>query len=242
MVFNYDDVTKVMRDPSFSSRESYARGSDPRMRRIADLVGEQSFEQPTLARSDAPVHTRVRRLLSRPFTPRAVADLGGLIQSVLDRLMARFASGDEIDLVTALGRPLPYRTMCTLLGMPEGSNDDLLIECSHAFTSARMEPFPTDAAILAAAEAGKTLYASMEEVVAYRRRHPDEGFISQMLTAADSGERLRPEEVLDLIIALFVAGHETTVNGISNSMLALLRNPEQWQLVVDAGEIVCDRC
>lgn len=235
MVFRDDDVRFAVRH--LSSRLANAPDTE-RTRRLVRAWGDGILTHPHLSRSDPPDHTRLRRVVARAFTPRMAEDLRPRIRAVLDDLLQPMTDGGPVELLSHLAHPLPYQVMCSLLGYPTGRNDELLLECTHAFVTATMEPFLTDAQMATVVEANRVLTAQITEAVEWKRRNLGDDIISLLLGAEDGRAALTPAEVVDQVRLLFAAGHETTVNSIGNAVAALLRHPDQWARLVESPDRV----
>jgi cytochrome P450 len=179
---------------------------------------------------DPPDHTRLRRLVSKAFTPRVIARLAPRIRDVTNELLSAAAVGHsrELELVSQLAYPLPVRIISELLGVPAGDH--------HRFAawSARLahslQPrfiAEDDVAYADAAEARAEFSGYFRELIARRRAGPADDLLTELIRAEDEGSRLTEAELLSTCILLLVAGHETTVGLISNAVLALLRHPQQ---------------
>jgi cytochrome P450 len=221
----YDDVNRLLRDPSTSvDRDAAPHGA--RAEILEEAFGERRARG-TMLHADPPDHTRLRRLVSKAFTPRMVEGLRPRAQAVADALLDA-ADGPEVDLIQTLAFPLPFTVICDMLGMPVGDTRDEVRVWSHTLAGA-LEPIVTPEQAAAAAEAGDHLHAHLTEVLAAKRQNPGEDLLSALLLAEDNGDMLSVDELLDQVNLLFVAGHETTVNLIGNGMLALLRHPDQFE-------------
>jgi cytochrome P450 len=228
------DVTAMLRHPKLSSNESRATTeagcSDP-----GRLGGSLLFMDP-------PDHTRLRRLVACAFTPKRVADLRPTAQAItaelLDETAAAGASGDVVDLIRSLAYPLPVRTICSLLGVPEADEATFTRwsrGLARSLDPSVLRSAEVDAAI---ADAESGLAAYLEDLLAVRRTKPRDDLLSALLDVEADGDRISPDEVVDLALLLLVAGHETTVNLIGNGVLALLRAPDQLNLLRRAPDLV----
>jgi cytochrome P450 len=172
---------------------------------------------------DPPDHTRLRKLVSKAFTSRAVARLRPAIERIaddlLDAMAADLAAHGEVDLLDALAFPLPIAVISELLGVPHADRARLRM-WSKAFTSG----VPTEVLVRASDEVG----AYLADLVAAKRAEPTEDLLSDLVQVSDEGDRLSENELVSMALLLIVAGHETTVNLIGNSVLALLRHPDQF--------------
>ncbi|MDP9686127.1 cytochrome P450 [Streptomyces griseoviridis] len=176
---------------------------------------------PHMLRADPPDHTRLRKLVAREFTPRRVEQLAPRIQRTTDGLVDTMlaAPGGRVDLVEALSFPLPITVICDLLGVPDLDRRSFRTWSNDALGA-------TDPADRTAAATAMVEY--LTKLVDDKRRHLGDDLLSALIHGADEdGDSLSPEELLGMAWLLLVAGHETTVNLISNGVLALLTHPEQ---------------
>ncbi|GAA3724857.1 cytochrome P450 [Streptomyces tremellae] len=170
--------------------------------------------------SDPPDHTRLRRLVSREFTPRRVAQLRPRVQQITDRLLDAMLPAGRGDLVDALSFPLPITVICELLGVPDGDRDAFRAWSNEIVT-------PTDAQL--ARDSVLAMRDYLDALIGRRRdAEPGDDLLSALLrTEAEGDDRLSAAEVRAMAFILLVAGHETTVNLITNGVRALLDHPDQ---------------
>ncbi|MEU5085265.1 cytochrome P450 [Streptomyces sp. NPDC021356] len=176
---------------------------------------------PHMLRYDPPDHTRLRRLVAREFTARRVEELAPRVQRTTNTLLDRMlgAPDGRADLVEALSFPLPISVICELLGVPGLDRASFRTWSNDAIGAA-------DVAQRRAAADAMARY--MRELVADKRQRPGEDLLSALIHGEDDdGDRLSHEELVGMAWLLLVAGHETTVNLISNGVLALLTHPGQ---------------
>ncbi|MFE1954683.1 MULTISPECIES: cytochrome P450 [Streptomyces] len=223
LVTTYEDVRTVLSDARFS-RAATTNPDAPRMGKAT-----QNFR--SLLNMDAPEHTRVRKLVSREFTVRRVNDLRPRIQAHTDAFLdAMEASGSPADLIPALAFPLPVTMICELLGVPFEDREKF-----GAWSAAFLATASLPAEEVLAAQVALRDY--LAEQVARKRAHPGTDLLSALVSIHDTDEgRLDEQELIFLGISLLVAGHETTVNQIGNSVLALLTHPEELAAVREDPE------
>jgi cytochrome P450 len=236
MLFGYDDVVRVLRDPSLSVEERNAV-IPPMMvnpEREA-LAGDRSQGNRAMLNLDPPDHHRLRRLVAKVFTPRVVEDLRPRVQSLFDALLADAllsdgnARGDaEIDVISDIAFPLPFSVISDMLGMPDGQ-DRLQLRTWSGILVKTLDPIVSDEEFAAALAASDQMNTYLREVLEWKRANPGDDLLSALLAAEDEGDRLTEQELIDQVFLLFIAGHETTVNLIGNGMLALLRNRAQME-------------
>ena len=174
---------------------------------------------------DPPDHTRLRRLVSKAFTPRAIESLRPRIEAMVDARLDLAAERGTIELIDDLAFPVPFQVISELLDMPMDRADELR-EWSQTLTQG-LEPTSTIDDLDASEAAIMQLIPYLIEVIESRRARPGDDLLSGLLAVEDGGDTLSPAELISFVVLLYVAGHETTVNLIGNGMLALLRNPDQ---------------
>lgn len=176
---------------------------------------------PHMLVTDPPDHSRLRKLVAREFTTRRVEALGPRVQEMTDGLLDAMLSRPDgrADLVEALSFPLPIGVICELLGVP-GLDRERFRSWSNTLVGVATDEDMTTAT----AELTDYLAA----LVAAKREEPGEDLLSALIRTTDEdGDRLSGDELLGMTWLLLIAGHETTVNLISNGVLALLRHPGQ---------------
>ncbi|WP_405690601.1 cytochrome P450 [Streptomyces sp. NBC_00057] len=216
LVGTYHEIAALLHDPRMSV--------DPRIR------GEATHKPPFL-RLDDPEHHRLRTLAMRPFgpphSPGRVDAMRGEIARITEELMEVFQPGRQVDVVDDFAYPLPVTVICRLLGVPR-EDEPLFREWSDALvTSADVRPEEDSterdrAGEQARIEMGRYLVDLAEQ----RRDHPSDDMLSAFVNEPDPALRLTSEELAETAVLLLIAGHETTVNLITNGVLTLLRHPE----------------
>jgi cytochrome P450 len=182
-----------------------------------------------MLRLDAPDHTRLRRLVSRVFTPKAMTEWRTRAATIVDGLLAELAEEDEFDLISRYAFPIPVQIISELLGMPTDSVAQLRA-WSHAMTKT-LDPINTPEEAAASIDAARAMESLIRDVIAEKRGRPDAGLLSTLIEVEDDGEQMSERELLDTTMLLYVAGHETTVNLIGNGTAALLAHPDQMDLL-----------
>ncbi|MFG2558729.1 cytochrome P450 [Streptomyces sp. NPDC048496] len=212
LVVGYEEGRTALADPRLSKQWDNA----------SPALGVSKVSAGTsMLSSDAPVHTRLRKLVTREFTPRRMEQLAPRIQEMTDELLDRMLAEPDrrTDLVEALSFPLPMSVICELLGVPFLDRGSFREWSNIAVSS-------VDAAARVAATGDMTRY--MAGLLADKRAQPGDDLMSALIhTADDDGDRLSEDELMGMAWLLLVAGHETTVNLISNGVLALLGHPDQ---------------
>ncbi|HUK70211.1 MAG TPA: cytochrome P450 [Streptosporangiaceae bacterium] len=227
-ITRHQDVEYISRHPATFS--SY--------RRLA-LFNEVPADQIELQRlmmlnMDPPQHTRQRGFVKRGFTPRMIGQLEKHIQEICNKLIDEVAGRGEADFVRDIAAPLPLYVICELIGAPSQDRDRLFDLSNRliGYDDPEFQAAGDDDAALAAAE----VYAYANELADRRRAEPRDDIVSQLLRPDNRGDVLTTEEFDLFVLLLTVAGNETTRNAASGGMLALFRNPGQWErLRADPG-------
>jgi len=234
MLFRYDDVHRVLRDPSLSVEERNAKPMelvvDPDIQAMMEERREGGTH--TMLNLDPPDHHRLRRLVSKVFTPRTVEELHPRVQQLVDgHLDAVAARGTgEMDLIADLAFPLPFVVISDMLGIPESRDRNQLREWSGAVVKT-FDPILTRDEQLAAFDAIDNIIAFINEAIEWKRANPGDDLLTALIAAEDEGDRLTADELVEQVMLLYIAGHETTVNLIGNGTLALLRHRDQLELL-----------
>lgn len=220
----YRDVVAVLGDPRFSAQRQ--RATNRFAQQIArDESDRRVVPAPTMLNSDPPAHTRLRGIVNKAFTPRAVERLRPRIQAIVDQLLDAALPAGRIDVIEDLAYPLPVIVIAEMLGIPPTER-------------ARFKRWSTDIARVTgplappellerAFQSATELNAYFRRVIADRRRDPRDDLITALIAAEEQGDVLSEEELVATCILLLIAGNETTTNLIGNGVLALLRHPSQ---------------
>ena len=176
---------------------------------------------------DPPEHTRLRALVSKAFTPKAVAMLRIRIEETTAHLLDAVAGTDRFDLMAALAYPLPVTIIAEMLGVRSRDRDRF--EEWAGVLALSVDPLVSRGQADRIRNAAGEAYAYFETIIDERRRGPREDLVSALLAAEEEGDRLTHEELLSTMLLILMAGFETTRNLIGNGMLALLRNPHYMQ-------------
>jgi len=204
----YEDVDMVLRDH----------------RRFSKDDGQED-EYRSMLHHDPPDHTRLRSLVSKAFTPRAVRELHPRVERIVNDLLNDLEGKDRFDLIESFAFPMPVTVIAEMLGVP-AKDMDKFKDWSNDI-SLTIEPSLRDDQIRRVQRASEELYAYFESIIEQRRGEPQDDMITALLNAEDEGDKLTHEELLGTLVLLLVAGNETTRNLIGNGMRALLKHPDQ---------------
>ena len=183
--------------------------------------------------SDPPNHSRLRSLVQKAFTPKMISQLDKRIERIADDLISDIERKGTLNLVDDYSFPLPIIVISEMLGIPKEDQAKFRI-WSHAVIASPETP-----------EEIKETEKQLSEFITYlqylvdiKRKEPKEDLVSALILAESEGHKLSARELYSMIMLLIVAGHETTVNLITNTVLALLENPNQLQLLKDNPKLI----
>ncbi len=227
----HTDILEALRDSRFSL-DNRNHPKYERNRRRLIKAGAIPEEEPTrsLLGLDPPEHDRIRTLVNKAFTPRAVRALEPRMESIVAELLDPVVGAGRIDVIQTLANPLPVIVIAELIGVPPEDREQFRRwsdEAVRALGSASIEN------VRRSRVAGEALTAYFRKVADERRAEPRDDLLSTLLAAEEEGDRLTLDEVFRTCVLLLVAGNETTTNLIGNALLALLRNPDQMKLLRD---------
>lgn len=220
LVTRYGDAKEALADARLSKNPAN-HAESPHAKGKTGIPGERKAELMThLLNIDPPDHTRLRRLVSKAFTPRRVAEFAPRVQELTDRLIDDFVEKGSADLIHDFAFPLPIYAICDLLGVPEEDQGDFR---DWAGMMIRHGGGPRGGV----ARSVKKMRGYLAELIHRKRENPGDDLISGLIRASDHGEHLTENEAAAMAFILLFAGFETTVNLIGNGTYALLRHPEQ---------------
>jgi cytochrome P450 len=227
LVTRYDDAKAVLADPRLSKN---AAASYPGWRPgRTGIPGEhRSGVAAHLLNIDPPDHTRLRRLVTKAFTPRRIADFAPQIARIADGLLDSFDPAGPVDLIRAYAFPLPIVVICELLGVP--AEDQAIFHEWALGTVDRQGPRG------GVGKSVKRIRGYLKELIHKKRSELADDLLSDLIRATDHGEHLTEDEAAAMAFILLFAGFETTVNLIGNGTFALLQHPGQLAaLLADPG-------
>jgi cytochrome P450 len=210
-ITKYEDVLRLSTDRRLSSAGGRSTVSTP--------VAPGAAMADVLVVTDPPKHTQLRTIVNKAFTPRVVASLENYVQGVVDRIIDGLVSREGCDFATEVGALIPFNVICELLGAPEEDRGSLAHAVGHFMESKTH--------IQAPARNDFELGRYFLDLAEKRRSTPGDDLISRLVEAEVEGESLSNADILALCSLLFIAGSETTMNGISGGLLAFIQNPDQ---------------
>ena len=226
LISRYEDVNALLRDRRFGRTYRHLAGHaemgrpDPPEWHAPfwDLIDAGILDM------EPPNHTRVRRLVSKAFTPRFVEGLRPRVQAIMDDLVDAIAGAGEFDLLQ-VAEPLPVTVIAEMLGVPETDRQHL--RPWSADICKMYELNPSVDMQREAVRASNEFSAYLRELARERRREPGDDLISQLASVLDEGERLTEDELVGTCVLLLNAGHEATVNSTLLGWWSLFRNPDR---------------
>src|SRR5262245_29231475 len=225
------DIERVLRDRGMSV--------DPRKANPGTYMSIfQRFGSFSMLFQDAPEHTRLRGLVSKAFTTRAVERLSPRIRGIIDELLDRVAGRERFDVIEALAGPLPTIVIAEMLGVDPADRHDFK-RWSDA-EALGLNPMLSDEEMATTAQLGAELAAYLERTIAARRAHPRDDLISDLIAVAEAGDRLTDDESVIMCELLLVAGNITTTDLIGNGIWLLLRHPRELQKLRDDPALIAN--
>lgn len=238
-VTRYDDVGKVSRDhETFTTTKGI---------RLEEMAPDELEARRTMMEFDPPEHTRLRRLVSRGFTPRVIATYENAFRALASNVLDRVLPRGDFDFVTEISRELPIRLLCRLLGVPEEDadrlvdwGDQMISHTDPEYTrfvvdqvdteDYRLLPFRSPAAL--------EVFDFAEGMAQERRRNPQDDIITTLLTAEPDGVPLTDLEFKNFFSLLMVAGNETTRHTLSHGLTFLMDHPDQMDELRSQPELM----
>ena len=224
---DFADCDEVLRHPSSCSDRLK---STLAQRAIAAGQPARPFGVPGFLFLDPPDHTRLRKLVSKAFSPKVVRDLEPAISGLVDGLLDAIERKGSFEAITDLAHPLPVAVICRLLGVP--IEDEPQFSTASTLLAQGLDPFISFTGqaqgIDERLEAGLWLRGYLRDLLDQRRANPGDDLMSALIAVEESGDQLTEDEIVATCNLLLIAGHETTVNLIANAILAMLRHPRYW--------------
>jgi cytochrome P450 len=230
LVTRYADARQVLTDPRLVKRPPWLDSADQQQRLLNDHM----------LSADPPAHTRLRRMVSKVFTSGRIEGLRPRVREIAESLVAAMAaapgerghadaSGERrhadapggrrrADLVADFAFPLPITVICEMLGVPRADQDSF-----RTWSNTLVTGMPTGAS----ADAMRALSGYIVDLIADKRGNLGSDLLSDLIAVRDDNDRLTERELVSMVFLLLIAGHETTVNLITNGMYLLLTHPDQ---------------
>lgn len=224
IITRYEDALEALKNQKFI--KDFTKLSEN------DEMGHASVFSQNMLFADMPDHKRLRGLVSKAFTPQMIAGMRDRIQEITDELLDGIEGKNNIDLINEFAFPLPIIVICEMLGIPTEDRDKFRLWSNSMIEGSNGE-FAQD------------IQKNMNDFVAYLgqrfatvRENPGEDLISKLIISEEQGDQLTEQELYGVVSLLIIAGHETTVNFIGNSVMALLEHPEQLEMLKSKPELI----
>ncbi len=223
LITRYDDARAVLADSRFSRAMSLDHDV-PRMSEGRNFTG--------ILTTDPPDHTRLRTLVAKAFTMRRVEALRTRVRALAERLVDEMvADGEPGDLMRRYALIIPEEVIYELLGVPLADRDRFRVWSDKVLGG-------DDLSVEEAERTLAELREYMHTLIAELRVAPRDDLLSALVEARDDGDRLNEEELVDLCVAILIAGHETTANQIANFSYVLMGMPDQWARLKDDLDLI----
>jgi cytochrome P450 len=224
LVTRYDDVVMVLKDPRFSNESHKAAGQRDWSKAwwMPDIF--RAFLK-SMVMIDDPDHARLKNIVHQAFTPRMIQSMEGMIEQKTLELLDKMSKKTNPDLIQDFALPLPIDVISEIMGIPHKNRPEFarlagkLLQIISATSIAQTLPLLPDAL---------ALNSFFKKLIKIRQNDPQDDLITALVKAEAEGERLSEDELIAMLFLLLLAGHETTVNLIGNTTLALLEHPEQF--------------
>ncbi|KSU86846.1 MULTISPECIES: cytochrome P450 [Priestia] len=234
LVTGYEEASTILMNPNFGKKmpegyPSYVQQPPEKYKKLNELPDN-------MLDLDPPDHTRIRNLVAKPFTPKAIASLRPDIEKLVNSLLDKAEEKGEMDIVADLASPIPAIVIATMLGVPLDDVDNF-----REWTTDLVRSFDATQGPEAREkgyEAKLNLLNYFETLVEQRRHNPADDLISELIAIEEKGDKLAKDELLSMCILLLFAGYETTVNLIAVGARNLILNNDQLQLLLSDPSLI----
>lgn len=222
-VTRYKDVAALLRDKRLVNDVRSALTADE-LARLPAPAPSHRFLTNHMLHADPPRHTRLRSLVGKAFSPQHISKLAPRIEALAEELLTEVAPRGQMDLIADFAFPLPITVICELLAVPAEDRfrfrawSTLIVSASQMSRDADVQKVAPELASFA---------AYLREIISARRAAPGDDLLSELIRQEEAGDVLSEEELCSMVVLLLVAGHETTVHLIGNSMLTLWQHPQE---------------
>ncbi len=220
-LLNYNEVSAALRDRRFARLPPKDHDQPPPPPHLREFAKAERY---SLLALEPPTHTQLRKLVNKAFVSRQIDAMEPFIKQIAHASINRFEGVGTVELLENYATPLPLRVITRVLGIPEEAGPQL-VAWSHAMVKVYTMTQSHDDEV-AANTAAAEFYAFLKDMIASKRRNPDDGLLSHMLTARDEAQSINDDEIICVSILLLNAGHEATVHQLGNMIATLLRHFE----------------
>lgn len=222
VILNYDDVTHILRDKRWHN----AVAKIPEMLGITDPAILD--RPPSILAAEGDVHTRLRRLVAKAFSPRSADRLRPFMREVVDELIDPIAGSGRVDIAVDICEPYPIPIICELLGAPR---EDWQLFSRWAEDVLRIFNGTAIHEMDVIGQAQLELNEYVVAMIEARRSDPRDDLITELIAAEEAGDRLSTEELVTMVNAVIVGGTDTTRNQLGCALSVFAAHPEQWRLL-----------
>jgi cytochrome P450 len=233
LVTRYADCAAVLQNTAWS------HASEAAQLHPSVSADEAAEELPTsFLWMDPPDHTRLRVLVSKAFVPQTVSRLRPRIEQLAEELVDQALAAGEFDLISLMAYPLPLTIVCELVGVPAEAHGSVQRWSQDLARGFDPDALMTADGHAARSDAAREFMRYFRGLIDERRRQPASDLLSALAAVEDRGDVLTETELLATCVTTVVAGHETSVNLVGNGLLALMRNPGQWERLRQHPELI----
>lgn len=234
VITRYDEAVEALKDPRLTVDRRNIGYKTPLLQRL--VMGAMSMDGGGMVGVDGAEHSRLRGLVAKAFTPRAIEKLQiwitEMTEELLDKAAEKSAKEGQVDLIAEFALPLPLNVISEMVGVPVAERWEFAKLVNLMFNFAAEKPD-----LLAMGTASFKLRRYFSRLIALKRREPDDRLLTELMKVEEAGDKLTENELAGTILLLLFAGHETTVNLIGNGMLALFDRPDQMTLLHEHPEL-----
>jgi cytochrome P450 len=237
VVSRYSDTQHILRSHDFEKQiQRWKHSPNPAwLRWFPQFKALRETSSNWMLNMNLPDHTRVRALVGKAFAPSTIQQLKPVIDNVAMELLSQAQQKEQFDLITDFAFPLPLAIIGLILGVPVSDAEKL-----KAWSKRLVAVIGGNRSLPSLYDSGNAILELRQylmPMIESRRKNPTDDLLSVLVQAEDEGSKLSTVELLSNLILLIVAGHETTVNLIANSVLNLLRHPEQHEIFKQMPEL-----
>jgi cytochrome P450 len=227
-ILRHADVVHVLRELKVGMRTTEG---------VLPGIDESVLPRRFMLLQDPPDHERLRRLVSRAFTPPSIERMRSHVQQLVDSMLDAAEARGEIDVIADLARPLPSTIICQMLGVPVEDRSKFTDWTAHV-THLLLPKLMNESVAKRAYEAAMSLAQYMQALIDQRRSTPGADMLTVLIRAEADGDKLSPEELVTQCIGLLVAGFETTIGLIGNGVRQLLLHPAELKKLQERPELI----
>jgi cytochrome P450 len=232
-VSTYDGVAAMVRDPRFG--KDYPRQMEIRFGSDWRSHSSLSSGEDMMVNRSGPVHARLRRLIIKAFTRRSIDGLRPSIERITNDFLDPFCEKGGGDIMKEVAFPMPVTVIGELLGVPEPDREQFRAWVADVLATIEMRVEPED--LRKADIAQDHIWSYFKELIAEKRKKPDQALLSRLVHVEDEGDRLSDDELNSMAQLIFGAGFETTTNMLGNGLFGLLHQPDQMETLRERPEL-----